>query len=52
LINRIERLSGYHSEVTYTVEATGPGCNEVEPAVSSDFPVVLKSLVELAESKR
>ena len=49
--HRIESLSVHRTKVTYSVEATGPGCNEVGPAVSSDFPDVLKSLVRLAESK-
>ncbi|HEV2693274.1 MAG TPA: SRPBCC family protein [Verrucomicrobiae bacterium] len=49
--HRIGRVSAYRTRVTYAVEAIGPGCAEIGPAVSSDFPDVLKSLVRLAESK-
>ncbi len=49
--HRIERLSAHRTKVTYAVEATGPGCDEVGPAVSSDFPDVIKSLVGLAVSE-
>jgi Polyketide cyclase / dehydrase and lipid transport len=49
--HRIERLSAHRTKVTYAVEARGPGCDVVGPAVSSDFSDVLKALVQLAESK-
>ncbi|HTB79760.1 MAG TPA: SRPBCC family protein [Opitutaceae bacterium] len=49
--HRIDRLGSQRTRVTYAVEAIGSGCNEVGPAVSSDFPEVLKSLVKLAEPK-
>ncbi len=49
--HRIKRLSDTRTQVTYSVEATGPGCAEVGPMVSADFPDVLKALVQLAESK-
>lgn len=49
--HRIERSFTRHTRITYAVEAIGPGCDEIGPAVSSDFPEVLKSLVRLVESK-
>jgi len=48
--HRLERVTSIRTRVTYVVEAIGPGCGDIGPAVSSDFPEVLKSLVKLAES--
>jgi hypothetical protein len=48
--HRIDRVDSRRTRVTYAVEAVGPGCDEVGPAVSADFPDVLKSLVRMAES--
>jgi hypothetical protein len=47
--HRIERLGANKTRITYSVEAIGPGSTAIGPAVSSDFPDVLKSLVQLAE---
>jgi hypothetical protein len=46
--HRIEPLAR-GARITYAVEATGPGSDEVGPMVSSDFPEVLQALVALAE---
>lgn len=48
--HQIERLNAQQTKITYLVEATGPDCAEIGPAVSADFPDVLKALVALAES--
>jgi hypothetical protein len=49
--HRIKPLDAHRTRVTYAAEARGPGCDTIGPAVSSDFPDVLKALVALAESK-
>lgn len=49
--HRIERLGPGRVRVTYAVEATGPASEEIGPAVSADFPDVLKALARLAEVK-
>ena len=49
--HRLERIALGRTRVTYAVEASGPGCAAVGPAVSSDFPAVLKSLVQIAEAR-
>ena len=48
--HRLEQMPSSGTRVTYTILASGPGCADVGQAVSSDFPQVLKSLVDLAES--
>ncbi|HTQ31715.1 MAG TPA: hypothetical protein VMI53_10950 [Opitutaceae bacterium] len=48
--HRIKRIDRQRTRVTYAVEASGPGCDEVGPAVSADFPDVLKALANLAEA--
>lgn len=48
--HRLERIAAGRARVTYAVEASGPGCCDIGPAVSADFPEVLESLVRLAES--
>ena len=37
------------TRITYAVEATGPGSDEVGPMVSADFPEVLQALRTLVE---
>ena len=49
--HRLQRLASGRTRVTYEIDATGPGCSEVGPAVAADFPDVLQALVLLAESK-
>ncbi len=49
--HRLESMASNRTRVTYAVEAVGPGCHGIGPAVSADFPTVLKSLVELAEAR-
>jgi len=46
--HRIESLER-GARITYAVEASGPGSEEVGPMVSSDFPEVLQALATLAE---
>jgi hypothetical protein len=46
--HRIERVSENLRRVVYAIEAQGPGCEEIGPAVSADFPDVLRALVALA----
>jgi uncharacterized protein YndB with AHSA1/START domain len=48
--HRLEPIASNGTRVTYAIEAIGPGCDEIGPAVSADFPEVLKSLAKLAES--
>jgi len=49
--HRIETLPGSsRTRIVYAAEAIGPGCEEVGPLVSADFPEVLKNLVALAEA--
>jgi Polyketide cyclase / dehydrase and lipid transport len=40
------------TRVTFRVQATGPGCDEVGPAVSADFPEVLRSLSAYIEARK
>ncbi len=47
--HRIENIDSLHTRITYDIEATGPDCAEIGAAISSDFPDVLKSLVQLVE---
>jgi len=42
--HQIEALEPQRSRVTFAIVAYGPGCEEVGPAVSADFPAVLDSL--------
>ena len=48
--HRIEVLSCSRSRVVFSLEAFGPSCDQVGPAVSADFPDVLDALRDLAES--
>ncbi len=50
--HRIEPMPSGRNRVVYAVEAAGPGCSEIGPMVSSDFPEVLKGLAALAESEQ
>lgn len=47
-IHRAQR-SGETTILTYRTEITGPGGDEIGPAITADFGDVLASLVELAE---
>lgn len=47
--HRIERLGPTRTRIVYAVDASGPQASEIGPAVASDFPDVLASLVKLAE---
>ena len=49
--HQLERLDSNRTRITYAIEATGPGCDEIGPAVSADFPEVLAALAQLAESQ-
>jgi len=49
--HRLEVLGDRRTRVTYQVEAYGPGCDDVGPAVSADFPAVLAELAALAVRK-
>jgi hypothetical protein len=46
--HRIDRLDGGRARVVYRLEASGPGAEQIGPAVSADFPEVLAALVEHA----
>ncbi len=48
--HKIERLGSNQSCVVYSVQAVGPGCEDVGPAVSADFPDVLDALRQIVES--
>jgi hypothetical protein len=50
--HRIEGANGGRVRITYAVEASGPGCEEIGPAIASDFPDVLKALAQRAEAAR
>ena len=45
--HQIEALTPQRCRVVFAIEAYGPGCDEVGPAVSADFPAVLDALAEL-----
>jgi uncharacterized protein YndB with AHSA1/START domain len=47
--HRLEPRGPARTTVVYAMTATGPGAEEVGPAVSSDFPEVLSALKGLAE---
>jgi len=47
--HRIEELPSGRRKIVYAVEAIGPGAAEIGPAISADFPDVLRSLCALAE---
>lgn len=49
--HRIEPLGSARTRIVYAVDANGPQASEIGPAVASDFPEVLASLVKLAEAK-
>lgn len=49
--HRIESIAECRCRVTYSIQAFGPGCDEIGPAVSADFPVVLRALKEMAETE-
>lgn len=49
-IHRAER-SGDMTILTYRTEITGPGGDEIGPAITADFADVLASLAELAEQQ-
>jgi hypothetical protein len=49
--HRIESLGAGRTRITYAVEALGPDASQIGPAVASDFPEVLASLVKLAEGR-
>lgn len=42
--HRIEPLDRWHCRVVYSLEAFGPGCDEVGPQIACDFPEVLGGL--------
>ena len=48
--HRIEPLGSARTRIVYAVDARGPQAAEIGPAVASDFPEVLASLVKLAEA--
>ncbi|MBR0783418.1 SRPBCC family protein [Bradyrhizobium iriomotense] len=49
--HRIEPLGPALTRIVYAVDAKGPQAAEIGPAVASDFPDVLASLVKLAEAR-
>jgi hypothetical protein len=49
--HRIEALGAGRTRIVYAVDARGPEAAEIGPAVASDFPEVLASLVKLAEGR-
>ena len=49
--HRIEPLGPARTRIVYAVDARGPQAAEIGPAVASDFPDVLASLVKLAETR-
>ena len=52
-VHRLERLDGGRTGVVYRTEISGPAADEVGPelgpAITADFPDVLRALVSLAE---
>ena len=40
------------TKIAYALRAQGPGCDEIGPAISSDFPEVLAALKTFAEAKQ
>jgi hypothetical protein len=49
--HRIVRIAPDRTRVTYATDATGPGAEEIGPAIASDFPDVLQRLIALAEAE-
>ena len=49
--HRIESLGADRTRIVYAVDANGSEAAEIGPAVASDFPEVLASLVKLAEGR-
>ena len=48
--HQIRPISDDVTQVVYSLQAFGPGCEELGPIISADFPDVLKSLAARAES--
>src|SRR6266702_7926798 len=49
--HRLESSGTGRTRIVYAVDASGPDAAEIRPAVASDFPEVLASLVKLAEGR-
>jgi hypothetical protein len=47
-LHRIDTVDSGRARVTYRLEASGPGADQIGPAISSDFGDTLTSLVEYA----
>ena len=47
----IERCADGRCRILYSLEASGPEAADMGPAISSDFPQVLKALAALAEGQ-
>jgi Polyketide cyclase / dehydrase and lipid transport len=48
----IQPAAAGRTRIAYALRAQGPGCDEVGPAISSDFPEVLAALVAVAEAEQ
>lgn len=48
--HQIRSISEDVSQVVFSLQAFGPGCDELGPAISADFPAVLRALAARAES--
>ncbi|MGI8648478.1 MAG: polyketide cyclase [Acidimicrobiales bacterium] len=52
-IHRLARLDQHRTQVTYRMEITGPGADEIGPqigpAITADWPETMASLVRLAQ---
>jgi hypothetical protein len=49
--HRIHRLGASRTAIVYSTTVTGPDADAIGKFVAADFPVVLQSLANLAESK-
>ncbi|HEU5079859.1 MAG TPA: SRPBCC family protein [Opitutaceae bacterium] len=47
----LEAQENGRTKITYSLQAFGPGCAQLGRTISMDFPDVLTSLAELAESE-
>jgi hypothetical protein len=50
--HRLERVDDTSLRIVYTAAVTGPDADQIGAMVTEDFPLVLRSLVALAESAR
>lgn len=48
--HRLEPIDAARTRVVFALEAFGPNCDDLGPAIAADFPLVLRGLAAQAES--